>query len=324
MLTIEQLKARKRGIGGSDAAAVCGVSKWKTPLDVYGDKTSNEIVQIDNPIFERGHILEPLILALFERETGKQVKFQPQTLKHNNYQFMIANIDGYLPDEKALFEAKTSSCYAKAEWGDVMSDQVPDDYFVQCQHYMAVTETLSTYIGVLLESPQTLSTLAAFVKKCGVQAVLDEHVDINIRIYKVQRDDDFIRRMIKIEGDFWVGNVVMGVAPDYSKQHDLKTLFPSAKLGKQVMAPQEAYTLLTQREEVKEKANALEQQITDLDAQLMSLMGDAEALIDIEGRRLVSWKNTVRKMFDTTKFKTEMPDLYHQFSKTSTSRTFRI
>ena len=324
MLTTEQLKSRKRGIGESDAAAVCGVSKWRTPVDVYLDKTSLNIESTTSASAQRGHTLEPLVRALFVQQTGKQVQQQAKMLKHDKYQFMLANIDGYLVEEKALFEAKTSSYQAHGLWGPPMTDQIPDDYFCQVQHYMAVTNTLVTYVSVLLGDDHMLRTLAAFVRLNGVNAVLNSGLEFDFRTYVIKRDDHFIDRMIKIEGNFWINNIVMGIAPEYTTTHDLKALFPSACSDKHVIAPDEAFDIVAQRKEIKHKTDILEDQMKELDAKLMSLMGDAEALVDGQGKRLVSWKNIIRRMFDTTKFKAEMPDLYHQFSKTSTSRTFRI
>lgn len=324
MLTTEQLKARKRGIGGSDAAAVCGVSKWRTPVDVYLDKTSPEVHQVTSPAMERGHVLEPLVRALFEQQTGKTVKIQKNTLTHDRYQFMLANIDGYLPDEKALFEAKTASYHTRGSWGDAMSDQIPDDYFCQVQHYMAVTNTLVTYVAVLMGDACALETLSAFVKLNGTHAVLEQGLDLDFRIYLVKRDDPFIERMTKIEGDFWVNNVTMGITPDTTGCDDLRTLFPSAQQGKSKVATEEAMTLLALRQGVKEQANAFDLQVKELDARLMAFMEDAEALVDFQGTRLVSWKNTARTMLDTLKLKQDLPEMYHQFSKTITSRTFRI
>ena len=42
MLTKEQKLLRRTGIGGSDAAAILGLSPWATPLDIYNEKVSAE------------------------------------------------------------------------------------------------------------------------------------------------------------------------------------------------------------------------------------------------------------------------------------------
>ena len=86
---------------------------------------------------------------MFERETGKKVKSCDRTLIHDQYPFMIANIGGYLPEEKAIVEFKTCSMLRKKEFGDVFSDQIPYDFLFQVHHYLAVTGMNLAYVGVL-------------------------------------------------------------------------------------------------------------------------------------------------------------------------------
>ena len=42
------LDRRRAGIGGSDVAALLGLSRWKTPLDVFLDKTGRSEPIPDN------------------------------------------------------------------------------------------------------------------------------------------------------------------------------------------------------------------------------------------------------------------------------------
>ena len=44
MLTEEQLRMRQTGIGGTDAAAIMGLNKYKSALDVYHEKIADEII----------------------------------------------------------------------------------------------------------------------------------------------------------------------------------------------------------------------------------------------------------------------------------------
>jgi len=45
---MEWLKLRKKGIGGSDAAAVCGLNPYSSPMKVFIDKTNEDVVEEDN------------------------------------------------------------------------------------------------------------------------------------------------------------------------------------------------------------------------------------------------------------------------------------
>ena len=83
---------RRTGIGGSDAAAVLGMSKWKTPYQVWREKVYGER-QPDNGQFERGRDLESFIREKYEKETGKKV-VTPSFMRDPNYDFVVGNLDG--------------------------------------------------------------------------------------------------------------------------------------------------------------------------------------------------------------------------------------
>lgn len=69
-LTKQQLIARKQGIGGSDAAAILGLSQWKSPLDIFFDKLdTGEPEQINTPFTEWGIRLESAIVHKFQDKT---------------------------------------------------------------------------------------------------------------------------------------------------------------------------------------------------------------------------------------------------------------
>ena len=78
---IEWLKARQTGIGGSDVAAILGLSKWKTPLDVYNDKIADTPSEESNPSIEWGNRLEPVIRQKYSDVTGLSVKCPEETFR---------------------------------------------------------------------------------------------------------------------------------------------------------------------------------------------------------------------------------------------------
>ena len=324
MLTAEQLLERKKGICGSDAAGVCGVSQWKTPVKVYLDKISDFISQEENPLFERGHILEPLVRDYFSSITNKDVKLQKNIIKDDKNPFMLGHVDGYLPEEKAIVEIKTANFFSKSEWGEAFTDQIPNDYLVQVQHYLTVCNMLKAYVVVLFGDEKMLNLLAAFVKRCGVMEVLKEDLPLDIQIYKVNSHDVLSKRLVEIEKAFWFDHVQKRQAPNYETIDDLLALFPQAQSGKKIVATQEDFEVIREIQEeeqiLKEITKPYEEKLTLLKAKIQARIGDAEELVDCEGKRVASWKNTARSLFDTVRFKSEMPNLYPQFLKTSQSR----
>lgn len=324
MLTPEQLLKRKNHICGSDAAGVCNASKYKTPLKVYLDKTSDSIEQEESPIFERGHVLEPVVREYFALTTDKSVKIPKNMIVHEKNPFMAANIDGYIPGEKAIVEIKTSHYSQKREWGDPFTDEIPTDYLLQVQHYLTVSKMNKAYVAVLFGDEKMFNLLMTLVKRCGVMEVLKEALCLDVVIYEVKSHSNLSQKLIDIERSFWFDHVQKRIPPQWRDIEDLKTLFPNAQEGKQVVAQEEDFEVIREIQEeervLKEITKPHEDKIELLKCKLQARIGDAEELVDFEGKRVASWKNMARSLFDTARFKAEMPNLYPQFLKTSQSR----
>ena len=70
----EWLRYRKRGIGGSDAGAICGLNPYVTAMQVYHDKTSDTADDTDNEAMRQGRDLEEYVSQRFMEATGKKVR----------------------------------------------------------------------------------------------------------------------------------------------------------------------------------------------------------------------------------------------------------
>ena len=72
----EWLAYRRKGIGGSDVAALLGISPWRTARDLFYDKLNIAVVEDheDNWVaLEMGHLLEPLVAKIFHHRTGYKI-----------------------------------------------------------------------------------------------------------------------------------------------------------------------------------------------------------------------------------------------------------
>src|SRR5690625_1924567 len=147
----EWLRERKTGIGGSDAAAVLGFSPWVSPFELYIDKTSEHVEEIDNEAIHWGNVLEDVVAEEFTRRTGKKVRRRNQTFRHKEHEFMIANIDRDVVGERALLECKTTNAFNLDAWD---GEQIPPAYICQLQHYMSVLDYEKAYIAVLIRSEE--------------------------------------------------------------------------------------------------------------------------------------------------------------------------
>jgi len=293
------LEYRRRGIGGSDVAAVCGLSKWKSPVEVWLDKTG----QIDpSPAGEAaywGTIMEPIIRQELAGRTGFKVRQVHAILQHRRFPFMFANIDGIVTDPhlgEGIFEAKTASAYRAPEW----EAGIPDEYALQVQHYMAVTGLSFTWVAVLIGGNQFVWRL-------------------------VERDEAVIDLLIQMENRFWK-LVETGVAPEIdgsaASTELLNRLYPGSKSKQVIDLPGHAGQLVKEYE----AAQAVEHEAVlrkDKAANLIKqMLGDNEIGV-VEGRT-VSWKTVSTERLDSKSLKEEQPELYKQFSKQSSYRRFSI
>lgn len=175
----EWLKERQQGIGGSDAAAIAGINPYRTPLQVYFDKTGTAALEPEqSEAAYWGTVLEDVIAKEFSKRTGFKVQRKNAILKNIRYPFMLANIDREIIDKEqgnGVLECKTASAYLAKKWED---NQLPDEYMLQIQHYLAVTGYQYAYIAVLIGG---------------------QRFDYK----RVERDDEIIAQLIQIEGDFW-------------------------------------------------------------------------------------------------------------------------
>jgi len=327
MLTLEQRKERKKGIGGSDAAAICGLSKWKTPVDIYLDKINENIIEEEpRDEFDRGNALESFVLGLFSNKIGKEVKIKKEPIKSEKNDFMFANIDGILEEEKALVEFKTSNYSNKQEWEEIFSDKVPNDYLIQCHHYMNVVPNIEkVYIPVLFGSENLLNMTVIMVNHLGVKPTLEmfHDFDFNLKIYEVKKHLNLGKKIEEIEQDFWINNVQKKVPPMWKKREDLINLFPEAT-EKEVIARQDDIEIISEINKKKKEMEEIEKEIEERKIYLCGRMKDASILKTPEGSILATWKNQERKTFDVKKFSKKNPLLANEFYNTKIHRVLRI
>ena len=66
----EWLRERKNYLGGSDLGAIAGLNPYRTALDVYLDKTSDDIREETNAAMRWGNLLEDVVAKAYSEDTG--------------------------------------------------------------------------------------------------------------------------------------------------------------------------------------------------------------------------------------------------------------
>ncbi|MEN3130822.1 lambda-exonuclease family protein [Bacillus cereus] len=141
------LEIRRQGIGGSDLAAVLKLSDWNSPMSIYLDKIGELKEKPQSEYAYWGNVLEDIVAREFMKRTGLKVRRKNEMLRSKKYPFMMANIDREVIGRKEGLECKTTTEYKRSEW---KGDNVPKQYILQCQHYMAVTGYEKWHIAVLI------------------------------------------------------------------------------------------------------------------------------------------------------------------------------
>lgn len=148
------LEYRKKGIGGSDVAAIMGISPFATIRDLFYNKTGVQpVIQEEEEsnwvAKEVGHRLEDLVAEIFSKKTGLEVFPVRVMFRHPLYPFMLADVDFFvrMPDGTfAILECKTCNYNAKDKWAD---EGIPAHYVLQVRHYLSVMNMQKAFIACL-------------------------------------------------------------------------------------------------------------------------------------------------------------------------------
>lgn len=152
---------RGKGIGGSDAGIVMNVSNYKTPYQLWEEKTGKvDRPFITNEAIEKGNALEPLMFELFKVYYSKEyevIDTKNISLSSKQFPFMRANLDGALIErstgKKGILEIKSTTIQNAAMFRQWNNDNLPILYFFQCLHYMYTTGFDFVVVYAILDIP---------------------------------------------------------------------------------------------------------------------------------------------------------------------------
>ena len=293
------LEYRKQGIGGSDASVVCGISRYKSPVELWMNKTGQLPDQEAGEAAYWGTQLEPFVRAEFTKRTGIEVRTVNQLLQSEEYPFMLANLDGIceVPDVgTCIFEAKTASAYKAGEW----EDTIPDEYALQLAHYMAVTGYAGAYIAVLIGG--------------------------NTFKWKfIERDEELISMLIELESAFW--DHVQDCTPPPLDGSNASAKFLADRFcdsipQSHITLPDTAVTLLEQYDEACEQLEIVTEQKQRAENLLKEMMGENE--VGTAGDRIVTWKSMSQERLDSKTLKAEHPALCKKYTNKTSYRRFTV
>ena len=283
------LDARREGIGGSDASVIVGLNRWKSPFQLWLEKTGKAEPEdlSDNEYVYWGKVLEEAVANRFCELTGKKVQ-RRGLLQMDDYPYIRASVDRMVIGENAGLECKTCNGFAAKEWED---DEVPTAYYVQCQHYMMVTGCERWYIAVLIGGNH-------FVWK------------------EIPRNDNEIDLLLQAEIDFW-HKVDAGIMPEVDGSESCKDALAAEFRGgnaEPLTLPDAATVIIERIRALDDAKKNTEEDLEHHKNQLRRLMGDYE--LGYAGDYKVTWKTQAgRTTVDSKALKAKEPAIYAKYVK---------
>lgn len=307
-------------LGGSDIAAVFGVSPWKTPLELWlekhGDKPRTEP---DNPDqLEMGHLLEPIVAHFFGKKTGLSYYEDTNFYQHPDYEWALANVDRryYTKDgEDAVLECKSTSFHKRDDWGD---DKYPYYYELQVRFYMAVLN----------------------INHGSFACLWGNNPENDFKYPSIERDLEIEKLILEVCQDF-IDSLYAGVPPTMegvktkTALEALKRIYekgdaslPAVEFGKKHGVVIEKLAELDAKIKAKEtELAALEEQRDEYKVKIIEAMKENEVgtyTADDGVIYTVKYPTRSRTGIDTKRLKAEAPDIYKEYAKTTYSRSFSI
>ncbi len=273
------LNERRKGIGGSDIGAILGLSPYRTPVDVWMDKTGRAAPQDETLQMRFGLYAEEFVAQEYSRATGLAVQRYTPMLHHPSAP-LLGNVDRLVIPAGAkrashkreirtdtLLEAKTASAFSafKAEeWGEAGSDAVPMAYLVQVATYRILTGC-------------SMADLAALF---GNQEV---------RIYHLPRDAELEAMIVATASEWWQKHIIADVPPEPVCDADVRALYPASR----PITVDADEAIIAHLATLREARHAVKINEGVADAAALAIkaaMGDAEALT-WNGQTLGTWKS---------------------------------
>ena len=260
-LTAEQIATRQTGIGGSDAAVVLGLSRFKTALQLYLEKRGELPIEEppDSEVIWWGRALEPIVRQRYSEDTGRVVLMPAGTLAHAKHPFMLAHVDGLIQGEPRGYEGKTA--FRSTGWGEEGTDQIPRDALLQVHHYLTVTNFEVWDIAVLIQR--------------------------HFQVYEVKRDLEMSEMLIATETDF-MRRVREGDPPSLDYDHPtardiVRKLYPGTT-GVRMDASPAAIAWREQLAAAQAIEKSAKANIESLKSRLLEEMGEAALLAYPDGK----------------------------------------
>lgn len=283
MLTEDQKKMRRTGVGGSEIAAIVGLNPYSSPIDVWRSKVEGWSPEVTGPML-RGTFLEDGVARWWAHEKGAQLR-EVGTIRHPKEEIVICTPDRLakmLGAEELDLSIKVPGPHTAEQWGPDGSDELPDHAALQVQWELIP-------LGILY----------------GIRrAIVTAPVHGELRSYPVEADADIQAGLVEAAKRFWKDHVVSGKPPppDASESYGdwLSARYVNGS-APPVPASPELARVVEDLRHLKAQRKELETQEQALRNRLLATIGDASGVEGLctyritKGRASVRWEEVCRE-----------------------------
>lgn len=299
MLTEEQREERRSYLAATDAPVICGLSKWKTPVQLWQEKCRLVAPEDKSnlPWIRAGHYLEEPISQWFSDETGR-VCVKDDSLKvHPEVPFIAAHIDRLIKGENAALECKTSRF--DYGWGKQGVNEIPENYLVQCVVEAACWDLERVYLAALFGG----SDFRYYIYERNQ----------NLEEVVLNRMVDFRKHIESVE------------PPEPTTGEEVIQLYGNYNDDETVNANREIDLTIHELKEIKETIKEYKEKQKTLEDKIKVYMGKHKAIIN-DNTVAVTWKKAADSVvFNKEKLLKDDEKLYEKYLETKTgSRRFLV
>ncbi len=265
---VDMERVLRRGLGGTDVAAILGLNPWKTPHDVWLDKLGLSEPPPQTEAAKWGLLLEPIIAQQYAERLGVRVRQpQPRFVRHPDHRWALGALDYVVEGAAVGLDCKVTRPEYGYLWGEEGTDEVPDDVLVQAQWYLFITGYRRWDVAVLM--------------------------GYRMPVYQVQPDPDLQQMLFERAREFWHEFVLTKTMPpvDYSRgaRAMLQAVYPRERGAVRAATQDEARLALAYRD-LERQIKALERERERYRNLLCAAIGNDAGLQGDWGR--ITWKMT--------------------------------